>query len=475
MKTKSKIISGLALSAFAASLAFIGCSDNKFEQETGTSDALKASPVEDATSCVTSFTDTVTLPQIIDEDILLSNTTLYLLNNKTYVIEEAEIEIEAGTRIEGVKKSDPDSASALVITRGCRIEAKGTASCPIVFTSHEASPATGDWGGLVILGKAPINQDEPSIEGINPPTVPSGVDYQFGGTNANDNSGILQYVRVEYAGAAISLDNELNAFTLGGVGAGTTFDHLEAYQGADDGFEFFGGTVSGKYLLSVSNNDDQFDFDFGYRGNLQFLVAIIDPSVVYASNNTNGIECDNDGDGSAATPLTRPVISNLTIAGPPNCTVSTANQVLNANRWRRNTRFVVRNSVFYNFPTGIKIESTGTINSIASDTCGSSTDSSYFFNNVVYACSDNYVNWTTDPTGQDVSSVNAMVLNTPENYNSFFSKEGLKPAGSPANSRATFCGLTPLNGSFSFDVVSYKGGAVDADGQYWLDDNWIVY
>src|SRR5690606_16868952 len=113
------------------------------------------------------------------------------------------------------------------------------------------------------------------IEGINPTVVPSGVDVYYGGGGAglgtaNDNSGTLRYVRVEYAGAKISEANELNAFTFGGVGSGTTLDHLQAYQGADDAFEFFGGTVDAKYLVSTATDDDAFDFDFGYRGRIQF-------------------------------------------------------------------------------------------------------------------------------------------------------------------------------------------------------------
>ncbi|RPD38175.1 hypothetical protein [Chitinophaga barathri] len=268
------------------------------------------------TPCTGAF-GPVDLPEIISGNRTLSNDTIYLLDGKTWV-KNGTLTIEPGTVIKGVKKSTPAQASGLIITTGAQINAQGTETCPIVFTSNETSPVPGDWGGVVILGNAKIctPTGTAQIEGIT--AAPPGVTYTYGGTTADATSGIFSYVRIEYAGAVISQGNELNGLTLGGVGCGTKLDHIATYYGADDGFEFFGGNVNAKYLLAVANHDDQFDFDFGYRGSLQFLVSIIDPAVAYANNNSNGIESDG-GTGTVIIPEsvchTRPVISNMTIVG----------------------------------------------------------------------------------------------------------------------------------------------------------------
>ena len=178
-------------------------------------------------------------------------------------------------------------------------------------------------------------------------------DVTFGGSNKEDNSGTLRYVRVEYAGASIGDGNEINSFTFGGVGSGTTVEYCQAYYGADDSFEFFGGTVNAKYLISVAANDDNFDFDWGYQGNLQFLLAVVDANAPYTKD-ANGIECDHEAKNPTAEPKTRPVISNLTIVGTENGETSlfnpedlSKNNVLYGTRFRENTRFVLRNSVCF--------------------------------------------------------------------------------------------------------------------------------
>ncbi len=187
----------------------------------------------------------------------------------------------------------------------------------IVFTSNEATKAPGDWGGIVLLGRARTNQNtassSPTIEGVALPTLPAGIDVTYGSnTDANntESSGTLQYVRIEYAGAAIAANNELNSLTFGGVGSGTIVDHIEAAYGADDSFEFFGGTVSPKYLVSLNTNDDIFDFDFGYNGSLQFILGVRRSGFVYAD--ANGIESDNDANTSNLLPRTQAKISNMT-------------------------------------------------------------------------------------------------------------------------------------------------------------------
>ena len=145
--------------------------------------------------------------------------------------------------------------------RGAKIEANGTASNPIVFTSGKAagSRLRGDWGGIIILGNAPTNRP------LSPaPLVEGGVDRRYGGTTANDNSGTMRYVRIEFAGIAAEPGSEINGLTLGGVGSGTTLEYIQVSYGNDDAYEFFGGTVNAKYLVSYATSDDDYDFDFGY-------------------------------------------------------------------------------------------------------------------------------------------------------------------------------------------------------------------
>ena len=207
----------------------------------------------------------------------------------------------------------------------------------------------GDWGGLVILGKAIVNQPDPSIEGITPAVV-------YGGTVDNDNSGVLNYVRVEFAGIELTPNNETNSITLGGVGSGTTMTNCQVSFGGDDGFEWFGGSVNGKNLISYGSWDDSFDIDFGYTGRLQFLLDIRYGSYADQSG-SNGIECDTNANDAVPTQgtLTTGVISNFTSVGPR----ATASQSVNANfqhavDLRRRTALSIGNSVMIGYPRGIR-------------------------------------------------------------------------------------------------------------------------
>ncbi|MEJ7780497.1 MAG: hypothetical protein WKF68_13010 [Daejeonella sp.] len=278
---------------------------------------------------------------------------MYLIKNIINVTNGATLTIEPGTLIKG----DKASRASLVINRGGKINATGTVDKPIVFTSNQPVGArgAGDWGGIVILGKAPNNQavDQP-IEGI--PTDATGK-ASYGGTDAADNSGTLKYVRIEFAGVPLSPDNEINGLTLGSVGSGTTLDYIEIYRSGDDGFEFFGGTVNAKHLLSIGTLDDDFDTDFGYSGKIQFALAQRFITLADVSG-SNGFESDNDGSGSAKTPLTGATFSNVTVIGP----LSAANMSgFNANyqhaaQIRRNSSISIFNSIFTGYTEGIYID-----------------------------------------------------------------------------------------------------------------------
>jgi hypothetical protein len=178
------------------------------------------------------------------------------LRGYTYFEGGSSLTIAPGTII----KSDVSQKGALIIERNAQIFAEGTATSPIIFTSGKAvgQRNPGDWGGIILLGNATTNRTtEPTIEG--------GVGKKYGGTNDADNSGIMKYVRIEFAGIADAPGSEINGLTLGAVGSGTTIDYIQVTYGNDDAYEFFGGTVNAKHLIGYATADDDFDFDFGYR------------------------------------------------------------------------------------------------------------------------------------------------------------------------------------------------------------------
>ncbi|MBL0172845.1 MAG: hypothetical protein IPP90_19500 [Gemmatimonadaceae bacterium] len=218
---------------------------------------------------------TIVLSGSIAANRTLTPDTNYVIRGFVYVNSGATLTINAGTKLVGDTTA---LGSALFILRGARIVANGTETQPVVFTSQRSAGnrSPGDWGGLVIVGNARNNRSGSIIiEGSNGSVVgadPNGIVYT-GGTNDADNSGTLRYVRVEFAGYATLPDNELNSFTFAAVGRGTTFEYLQSVAGLDDSFEWFGGTVDGKYLVSYEAGDDHFDTSEGYSGRNQFLIA----------------------------------------------------------------------------------------------------------------------------------------------------------------------------------------------------------
>lgn len=370
----------------------------------------------------------------------------YTLSGYVYIENGGKLTIPAGTVI----KSDITNKGALIIERGAKIMAEGTASQPIVFTSGQpdGQRKPGDWGGIIVLGKATTNRtSEPKIEG--------GVGSSYGGTDDSDNSGVMKYVRIEFAGIAAAPGSEINGLTLGAVGSGTTLEYIQVAYANDDAFEFFGGTVNAKHLIAYATADDDFDFDFGYRGKIQYGVALRDPSFVDPADDANGIECDNDGNGTAAEPFTKPVLSNFTFVGP-NADLTTAKRHNAGNRFRRNASFVVNNSIMLGWvKAGLLLESNGAYEKFISG-------GSEFKNNLVHAIAAPF-KIGTDVTvanasaaamqqvaGITPSTIDAIKLTDPFKLNA---PNFLPAAGSPALTGAAFDGVL----ASGFDKVTYKG------------------
>lgn len=237
----------------------------------------------------------------------------YILRGYVRVVPGASLTIQPGVIIRG------ECEGTLIVERGAKIDAQGKPTDPIVFTSNKpgCTKQPGDWGGVIILGDAPNNQGTNlPVEGIYY-SGSAGLGFH-GGTNAADYSGILRFVRIEYAGGELKEGNESNGLTLASVGDKTVIDHVEVVYSQDDGFEWFGGTVNASYLYAYGCSDDDFDSDQGYVGRVQWAAGVKIFKAVSEpfANSTNGIESDNDGPGSGALPKTDPRFANVTLAGP---------------------------------------------------------------------------------------------------------------------------------------------------------------
>jgi len=288
---------------------------------------------------------------------ITSNTTwtsgnTYLLNGWVYVKSGSTLTIEPGTIIRG----DYVNKGSLIIEKGARLMAQGTSTNPIIFTSNEdpGNRDYGDWGGVILCGKATINQvgDSAEIEG--------GVGSVYGGGSAPDdadNSGTLEYVRIEFAGVPYVTDKEINGLTMGGVGSGTSIHHIQVSYSGDDAYEWFGGKVNCKYLVSFRTWDDDFDTDNGYQGMVQYAVSLRDPNIADPGSKSNGFESDNDKDGTTNVPQTAPVFSNVSMFGPKALTSTSVNSnYKTALHLRRNSSLNIYNSFFAGYTNGLLLE-----------------------------------------------------------------------------------------------------------------------
>lgn len=287
-------------------------------------------------------------PYYITGDRVLDPDTLYTLRGQVYFEDGASLTIPAGTLIQG------QPAGTIIIKKGAQIFVNGTAEAPVVMTSDQAPGlrATGDWGGLVILGRAPINLDP------NNTNIEGGIiEGTYGGDDPFDNSGVVKYLRVEFAGYRFEEGNEINGITLGGVGAGTEFHHVQVSFANDDAFEFFGGTLDAHHLVAIGAIDEDFDVDDGYTGRWQFLFGMKYPDVYDPTGSTLGFEHDGRDE---LLPLSFPVVSNCTLVGPERNDALVGNLPAGHNHQamavlRQNTRSSIFNSVLVGFARGFSI------------------------------------------------------------------------------------------------------------------------
>ena len=243
-----------------------------------------------------SGTTSENLAGVVTGDVTLNATTEYKLTSSFVVKDGGTLTIPAGTVI----KATGGTAAYIAVAQGGKIFVEGTASNPVVMTSGATVPEPANWGGLVICGKAPTNVGDVATSEV--------ADLTYGGTVSSDNSGSIRYLRLEYTGANFTPDKEFNGLSLFGVGAGTTIEYVQSYEGSDDGIEFFGGTVNGKYLISTNSQDDGIDFADGWAGTGE--------NWYITGAAKAGVEGSNNGDNGNATPITNATLKNITVVGP---------------------------------------------------------------------------------------------------------------------------------------------------------------
>lgn len=309
----------------------------------------------------TSTDDDDSQGQVIDPDnfqgnitthVELDPTKVYKLNGPLIVQAQASLTIPAGTRIEGTS----GTSSYIAVAQQGQLFVEGTAANPVVMTSGHANPAPQDWGGVVICGRAQTNK------GIAQAEV-SGLNYGWSNGEHNaESSGSIKYLRIEYSGAAYNSEKEFNGISFFGVGSGTVVEYVQVYEGNDDGFEWFGGTVNTRYLVAIGSGDDNFDWTEGWNGTNSYWYGkrSNDPD-----HGNRGIEADNSGDNHEAAPVSFPIISNLTLIGNGHGEENgSENQAM---KLRVGTKGHFDNVVLSNYKTGFDIQHDYTLSHIPID------------------------------------------------------------------------------------------------------------
>ncbi|MFZ8934807.1 MAG: hypothetical protein ACO20H_09475 [Bacteriovoracaceae bacterium] len=387
------------------------------------------------------------------QDVTLTSDNRYVLQGGVFIGNDnknnSTLSIQPGTVLYGQSGAD-----FLVVTRGSKLIAEGTKEAPIRFTAaKDSGRRRGEWGGLIINGNAPINSCKTETTAFCE-AEGEGSTGLYGGTDAMDNSGVLKYVVVEFAGYEITPDNELNGIAFQGVGAGTTVDYIQVHMNADDGVEFFGGTVNAKHIVLTGNKDDSLDWTSGYTGNIQYVVV-----EQYDDQGNNGIEADNLKSPMNAQPRSNPTLSNMTFIGTSSSAAKGGNGIL----LRRGSGAQVYNTILTGFKKSCidfddeeTFQNGGNVNSDSSVTA-----MGIRFESVIVDCNKNFTLVERNRSGE--------IVNEPWRIdNFFFSQLGnmnvdpmLKGYMPQAGSPALGAGVTPMD--LFFDEVDYIGAMKDYD------------
>ena len=416
--------------------------------------ACKATPPEPSDTPQDACDDGVCiLSGVLTEDLTLTADTAWVLRGGVFVgdgTSQTTLTIEPGTVIYGESSSD----GMLVVNRNARILADGTAEAPIVFTSSKdvGSRARGDWGGLILNGNATLNSCTDGTVACE--AFGEGGTGWYGGDDDNDDSGVLRYVRVEFAGTLISPDNELNGIAFQGVGRGTEIDYIQVHMNADDGVEFFGGTAQAKHLVVTGVGDDSLDWTDGWRGKVQFAVL----QQYDDASGDNGIEADSNADNNDASPRSAPVLSNLTVIGSPSSEASDYGMLL-----REGTAAQIHNTLVLGFNDAcVDVDHGSTFDRIA--------DGTLVMNNVTLDCATPFEKDDEDADGDGTNDVDPLDIEVDLFGSANGNGVGTQLVHAP-NDRTAPDFATDMRGAVIpsdpfFDTVDHMGGVGSVD---WTD------
>jgi len=382
----------------------------------------------------------------ITRNMTLNAKTRYVLEGGVFVRSGATLKIKPGTQIFAGPRS------FLVIDRGAKIIAKGKVNKPIVFTSAQdpGNRKRGDWGGVIINGFAPINNGDSNGEADG-----EGNTGKYGGRNADDNSGILRYVRIEFAGFPLTPTNELNGLALQGVGRGTEVDFVQITESGDDAIEFFGGTVNVKHLLLYGSMDDAFDWTGGWQGKAQFVLIQQDGAI----EANNGIEADNNSENNDLTPRSNPTIHNMTIIG--DASTKTGNSI--GMLLRVGTGATIRNFIIQNYKdVAVRVKDQSTLNQLGTNLV---LENGIIFDNKkgVFQFQNN----DGSDAGDLSNMFNNIVVMDPQLTDSLNkTAPNFKPTTTSPALNTSLVAPTPANDTF-FERVNFLGGIGPNDSDDW--------
>jgi hypothetical protein len=420
-----------------AALGFVSSSEAQFFEKVNYIGALESSSAKDWTKTWTQWdpknapygnvSDTNTLSSPLGEVNITATLTLdpakvYLLRSLVVVRNGGKLIIPAGTVIRGQSnsQSSPKQYATIVVERGGYIQIDGTVTNPVVLTSAKpiGSRDRGDWGGLVLCGKAVNNQgNDIQMEGFNNVALDNTL-AKHGGINDDDNSGSINNLRIEFCGLAFEPNKEINGLTFASVGRNTTVDHVQVSYSNDDSYEWFGGTVNCKHLISFKTTDDDFDTDFGYTGAVQFGISFKDSQLYDMSWNAPSgastsecFESDNDASGSGRLPLTSAVFSNMTCVGPipagmtwSQLTATQKGAFRRGARIRRNSRLSIVNSIFMGYRNFVMFDGDSVLVNSGVKSKIISDKNNLFRNNYIYGVKASAPVGTTNTGLAEVSS-----------------------------------------------------------------------